>query len=178
MAVFMGGFVMSALQSQVVFAQVISDGVVTTGPTQNVAAAFPARSVSGYFVHNTSIMIAMWLMGFSIIGPFYILHQNAMNISNYVWNGIQTGDVAALAFIVPHGFFEIPAIIISGGLGLFMASLSFDVLTNDRNVSLVEGMKITVPYVVFVIVLLAIAAVIEATFSPVFAVWVEAAVAA
>lgn len=141
---------------------------------------YPLGTTQGYFLHNTGVAMIAWLGGFAVIGPFYILWENGANIGSYIGmafyeahpNAAEFGQVGALAFLVPHGIFEIPAIILSISLGVYIAKTMLDMQYMELDYSMRDTFIVTVPYMLIVIGLLAIAAFIEANISVDFALMV------
>ena len=145
----------------------------------------PLGTTCGYFLHNMSVALVAWIGGFAVVGPFYVLWENGANIGTYIGRAItdpvsleRSWDTtpALLAFLVPHGIFEIPGIVLSLALGFYIADIVVDTLRNDTSFSefsVTNVLRETAPWMVLVIGLLAMAAVIEANISPLVASGIE-----
>lgn len=175
LASFIGGFIMAMIQnadiSSMLFATELS---VRFG--LDASGGFSPTSTIGYFVHNSSITIGTWLMGFSIVGPFIILFENAMNISQFVaeglllWSSGNPQGLWMLAFLIPHAFLELGAVMIASGAGIFLGSVVVDdVFRGSSRISYVNAVKQTLPVIGLAIALLIVAAFVESTISPQFA---------
>ncbi len=77
----------------------------------------------------------------------------------------EAGDLALLAAIVPHGIFELPAVIASGALGLMMGRAVKNELMGISDASF-EAWQLGGYFVKYIIPFVAIAAVIEAFITP------------
>lgn len=167
--------VLSLMQSQVSYPELTNS--LIDASSIGCSSSNPIGSTCGYFLHNSSISLIAWLGGFAIIGPFYILWENGMNIGSYIGTAITDPDslhgwdttVEALAFLIPHGIIEIPAIIISCSLGIYIAETILNHRTNMEDYDVLATFKETAPYAILVIGMLGIAAFIEANISVQFA---------
>jgi len=95
-----------------------------------------------------------------------------MNIGGFLASGIANGDPSQIAFIIPHGIFEIPALIISLAIGFYMSRLSFEAVMHNKRLDVFYGLWSTLPWAIIGVVLLGIAAFVESNISPEFATWV------
>ncbi|MBP1923385.1 putative membrane protein SpoIIM required for sporulation [Halorubrum alkaliphilum] len=141
-------------------------GAVPTSIEARLADHIAPVATLEFFGNNWSVAISTAFGGVALVIPA---------LSAIVFNGVVLGGVAALevnlpalvAFVVPHGIFEIPAIFIAGALGVHLGRVSWrtfrgrlsregfaDVLENAFWVAMGLG------------ILLAIAAVIEGFISP------------
>jgi len=174
-----GFFVLTTLQSRVMYAppEVSLVGAATGCSLE--PAGNPLWTTCGYFLNNASVALIAWLGGFALIGPFWVLWENTSNIGAYLSHSVflpsATGwseTTTALAFLLPHGLFEIPAILLSIALGVYNAHVVFQ----NREAKWMEHdfrrlLRETAPWMVLVFGLLGIAAFVEANVSPGFAVW-------
>lgn len=138
----------------------------------------PLATTCGYFLHNSSVALMAWVGGFVVVGPLWVLWENGINLGTYLshalMNGAYWGDtIIALAFLIPHGIFEIPALILSISLGLFIANSMWDERGIDVDYDMWETFKMTVPWALVMFGLLAVAAFIEANISHDFALWIQ-----
>jgi len=141
-------------------------GAVTTSIEARLVDHIAPVAALNFFGNNWGVAIATSLSGVALAIPA---------LSSIAFNGLALGATAALeenllalvAFVVPHGLFEIPALFISGALGVHLGVVSWrtyrgrlsrkgfaDVLENAFWVLMGIG------------ILLAIAAVIEGFVSP------------
>jgi len=93
--------------------------------TKNINDGTVVLTTQSLFINNLKAVIAMYVgsLFFAVVG-ILILVNNGLFIGYY---GSQTLLIAYLALILPHGIFEIPAIILScsGGLVFFSFILHF-----------------------------------------------------
>ncbi|MDD1723695.1 MAG: stage II sporulation protein M [Methanospirillum sp.] len=75
------------------------------------------------------------------------------------------GDIAVLASIIPHGIFEIPAVITSGALGLMLGDAVWQDLSGNGFAS-GEATRLGGIFIRYIIPFVAIAACIEAFITP------------
>ena len=141
-------------------------GAVTTSIEARLVDHIAPVAALNFFGNNWAVAIATSLSGVALVIPA---------LSSIAFNGVALGATAALeenlmalvAFVVPHGIFEIPALFVSGALGVHLGLVSWrtfrgrlsregfaDVLENAFWVLIGVGM------------LLALAAVIEGFVSP------------
>lgn len=160
-------FVMELLQSRVLY----PGGIFLTEPRSQ-----PLGSVPGYFLHNSSIGLVAWLGGFAVIGPFFMLWENGANIGYYigraVWDPTALGydtTIGAIGFLVPHGIFEIPAILIAIAVGIYNAHLMLDNRLQGVRYDIFAAIREGLPWVLVSLGLFFIAAVVETHISPGFA---------
>ena len=142
------------------------------------AGSNPLGTTCGYFIHNSSIALVSWIGGFAVVGPFFILWENSSNIGGYIAEAIVNPDMPGfvtnssagnLAFLVPHGIFEIPAIILSLALGIYNAQLILDNRSQNVTYSMREAVREGAKWFGIALALLLVAAVVEAWISPGFA---------
>lgn len=175
------GTIMSLLQGQVTpLSNITYDWAVI--PISFEQSGFSPTSFPGYFLHNSSIIIGGWISGIGIFGPFFILWQNGMNIATYIVTSLHmplSRTVFRLSFLLPHGIFEIPAIVIGLGASIYIARASAEAFFtgNARPIDLTSAITDTVPWIVVSISLLVVAAFVESTFSVPFAEWMANMVA-
>jgi len=141
----------------------------------------PLATTCGYFLHNSSVALIGWIGGFVLIGPLWVLWENGVNLGRYTAQALLTGSywgdtVVALTFLIPHGIFEIPALILSISLGLFISNSLWDERGIHVDYNMKETFMLTLPWGLLVFGLLGIAAFIEANISREFAFWVEGVV--
>jgi stage II sporulation protein M len=77
----------------------------------------------------------------------------------------ESGDLALLAAIIPHGIFELPAVIVSGALGLMLGRAVKNEFAGGPEAS-IEAWNLGRLFIRYIIPFVAIAAVIEAFITP------------
>jgi uncharacterized membrane protein SpoIIM required for sporulation len=141
-------------------------------------ALFSTSGIRFIFFHNLRVIIAASLLGiftYSVLGilvtmlPFMIIGYLLQTIGN---GGI-SGWLFFGAFILPHGIFEIPAILLAGG-AIFRLGAGLAASAQGKSIgegllrALADWAKIMIG---FVFPLLLAAAVMEALVTPKIAVW-------
>ena len=111
------------------------------------------------FIQNSaSAFLAVWLGTIMGIVPFFGALINGILLGVVIVFAVQTDPMAILR-LIPHGIFEIPAIFMSWGLGLWRGEWLF---RRDKNQTYRErARKAYHVFFTFIIPLLIIAAVIE-----------------
>jgi stage II sporulation protein M len=127
------------------------------------------------FLNNASIAVMVIFLGliFGLL-PLFMLVSNGM-ILGYALTLNQSGSTALLILkgILPHGIFEISAILIACAygikLGTLVMKLFLHVLIRPVGVTaraeIIRIFKLIVPLLSFIVILLLIAAVVESTLS-------------
>ena len=141
-------------------------GAVPTSIEARLADHIAPVAALEFFGNNVSVAISTALGGVALVLPA---------LSAIAFNGVVLGGTAALevnlpalvAFVIPHGIFEIPAIFIAGALGVHLGVVSWRTfrgqLSRER---FAEVLETAFWVLVGVTILLAIAAVIEGFISP------------
>ena len=131
-------------------------------------------SISMLFYNNVQAVFATIIYGFIpfIKFPVIALGTNAMMLgafaAYYLHNGISI--MLYLASLIPHGIFEIPAIIYAIALGIYLCEqVSLRLRTKKKGLVRKAWFEISGVLVFRVLPLLLIAAVVEARISPVIA---------
>jgi len=99
-------------------------GTVPTSIEGRIAGQIPPVAALTYFGNNWGVAIATAFSGVGLVVPA---------LSSLAFNGVALGATAALeeslptlvAFVVPHGVFEIPALVVSGALGVHLGVVSW-----------------------------------------------------
>lgn len=165
-----GFTVLSLMQSRVYYGGSLDPAVTAMASGCQLGAnSNELTTTCGYFIHNTSIALIAWLGGVAVIGPFYVLWQNSQSIGTYLAGNITAGNPGGVAFLVPHGIFEIPAILISVSLGIYISHTVLDNREKEVTYRMVSHFRRTVPWFLVVVGLLGIAAFVESNVSPLFA---------
>jgi len=147
-----GGEVLSLFNEQVV-GQILSDSLAVL--------AFKI------FLNNLSTCLLLFLGGASLgLVTMLILSANGLLIgvvTELVRS--QQGALYVVAALVPHGIFEIPAVLISGGLG-FLLARALIAEWHGAGDAAAEALSLARLFLRVVIPLLAVAAVVEAFITP------------
>lgn len=151
------------------YLKVFFQGLVQTSATADTAELFRNAALN-----NIKTIGLMWILGFTIVGLPFVLFivftrgfvigfTVGFLINEYIMKGL----VFALASILPHNFFAVPAVIITG-----VSATSFSLLLVRRKMrGKVNLLYQSTAYTVVCLVMLAfmlIAALIEVYISPVF----------
>ncbi|WP_049933128.1 stage II sporulation protein M [Halorubrum lacusprofundi] len=99
-------------------------GAVTTSIESRLIGHLPPTAALNFFGNNWSVAIATSFGGVAFVIPA---------LSSIAFNGLALGATAALeenlvallAFVAPHGILEIPALFISGALGIHLGIVSW-----------------------------------------------------
>lgn len=87
---------------------------------KDVFTSSPSRGIMTLFLHNVRAVIMVAALGIILgIYPIFAMLLNGLIIGVVgIFSAPYTGLIGFLAGIVPHGIFEIPALLIGAGLGL------------------------------------------------------------
>ncbi|MFD1569975.1 stage II sporulation protein M [Halorubrum laminariae] len=99
-------------------------GAVTTSIESRLVGHVPPAAAVNFFGNNWAVAIATATGGVALVVPA---------LSSIAFNGFALGATAALesnpvalvAFVLPHGVFELPALFISGALGIRLGVVSW-----------------------------------------------------
>lgn len=119
------------------------------------------------FLNNLQAALLIFLGGATLgVLTLFILATNGIVIG-VVWQMMQNegGIIGFLVGILPHGIFEIPALLIAGSLGLLLAEELYHEL-KGRGDAAALAKTLTRTFLLIVIPLLAVAAVIESFITP------------
>lgn len=97
------------------------------------------------------LLINGMVIGFMLL----LMHDHGVNVADVVLYGI-----------LPHGILELPAVIIACAYGLKLGALTLKKLIGRDAGELRRTLRITLPLIVFLTVVLCVAAVVEATLTP------------
>ena len=140
-------------------------GVTTSIERRLVGHVAPVAALT-FFGNNWSVAVATALSGVGLVVPA---------LSSLAFNGVALGATAALeenpaalaAFVAPHGLFEIPALVVSGALGVRLGVVSWRAFrgraTRER---FADALETGFWVVVGIGALMAVAAAIEGFISP------------
>ncbi|GAA0548333.1 stage II sporulation protein M [Halorubrum ejinorense] len=141
-------------------------GTVTTSIEGRLVGHVPPVAALAFFGNNWGVAIATAFSGVGFVVPA---------LSSLAFNGVALGATAALeenlpalvAFVVPHGIFEIPALVVSGALGIHLGAVSWRTFRGDeRRERLADALETGFWVTVGLGLLLGLAAVIEGFVSP------------
>ena len=141
-------------------------GTVTTSIESRLAGHLPPAAAVNFFGNNWSVAIATSLGGVALVIPA---------MASIAFNGFALGITAALeenllalaAFVVPHGIFEIPALFVSGALGIHLGIVSWRAFRGQLSrEAFADALENAFWILMGVGVLIAIAAFIEGFVSP------------
>lgn len=161
---FCGGYLLSAAEPSFgetllkIFKDMVADEIM--GDT-------PAVMALTLFLNNLEACVIIFIGGafFGII-PVAILFFNGIIIGAILEIARkETGDFVMLVSIVPHGIFEIPAVIASGALGLMLGQAVRDEIYRNRDAA-PEAYRFGRIFVRYIIPFIAIAACIEGFITP------------
>ncbi len=123
---------------------------------------FPTLYVT-IFYNNLKVALLNYLLGFTVVVPISVLSFNGYVVGTF----LTYGDVVRNSvLLLPHGVFELSAIILSAALGLTMGWGIIQFLRKRDLNSLLEVVRKTAKNFVWVITLLGIAAFIEVFITP------------
>ncbi|MFC7187550.1 stage II sporulation protein M [Halorubrum yunnanense] len=141
-------------------------GAITTSIEGRLVGHIPPVAALNFFGNNWSVAIATSLSGVALAVPA---------LSSVAFNGFALGATAALeenlvalaAFVVPHGILEIPALFVSGALGIHLGSVSWRTLRGHRSRDeFADALEGAFWVLIGVGVLVAVAAFVEGFVSP------------
>ncbi|MFC5279797.1 stage II sporulation protein M [Halorubrum rubrum] len=141
-------------------------GIVPTSIEARLEGHLPPAAAVGFFGNNWTVTIATAFGGVALVLPA---------LSSVAFNGVALGAIAALeenlpalvAFVIPHGFLEIPAIVVSGALGVRLGVVAWRTFRGRLSrVGFADAVENAFWVAAGIGVFLAVAALIEGFFSP------------
>ena len=127
------------------------------------------------FTHNLQAALVAYIGGIIGIVPALTLFSNGFligSLSGYLMNGTvhqSLSLVDVISYILPHGIFEIPAFIIAGAAGFRLTSVVIDLINSTRGKPYISDdyrkFKDSLALLAIAVILLVIAAIIEANFT-------------
>lgn len=122
-----------------------------------------------YFNHNflSCLYIISGLLLFSLTTLWTLFLNGVMLGATFAGVSIAKSISEATASIFFHGIFEIPAIILSGAIGLYPCYIIYLLLRNTKNVNYKEHLRKIGVMFLLVIIFLLIASIMEAKISPI-----------
>jgi uncharacterized membrane protein SpoIIM required for sporulation len=142
------------------------EGLVNASIEARLENYSPATATVAFAANNTAVAVSSAMSGLALGVPSAV----ALLFNGAVIGGLarlEVAPLALLAFVVPHGVVEIPALVVAGALGLSLGGTGWRALggrtTRER---LAERLEEAFWILVGVAVLLAVAGIIEGVFSP------------
>jgi uncharacterized membrane protein SpoIIM required for sporulation len=141
-------------------------GAVSTSIEARLVGHVPPVAAAAFFGNNWTVATTTAFGGVALVVPAVV---------SIALNGAVLGGVAALevnrqalvAFVVPHGLLEIPAIVASGAVGVRLGVVAWRTYRGQlRRAALADALEHAFWVIVGVGVLVAVAAVIEGFLSP------------
>ena len=141
-------------------------GAVETSIVERLADHVPPAAALNFFGNNLTVALATAYSGVALAVPAAV---------SLWFNGVLLGAVghlevdptALLAFVAPHGIFELPALVISGALGLHLGVAGWRTWRGRASrVDLADALERAFWVLVGIGVLVALAALIEGFVSP------------
>lgn len=131
-----------------------------------IAGIIPPSAALNFFTNNWMVGMTLAFSGLAFAIPTVAgLWFNGFVFGMY--GHLEAEPLVLLAFVIPHGIFEIPAILISGALGLYLGLVFWRVWRGTiETEAFADILERAVWILVGIGVLIAIAAVIEGFFSP------------
>lgn len=144
----------------------IFEGTLTASITERLASGSPVGDFLFYATNNWQVAVAQTYAGLGGgIPTVAALVLNGVNIG--VLYQLEVEPLVLLAFILPHGLIELPGLILSGAVGLYLGVVSWShVLGTSTRSRLVTAIKQAYTIMVGMVVVFLLAALIEAFISP------------
>ncbi len=119
------------------------------------------------FLNNLQACLLLFLGGatLGLLTTFILLFNGLIIGAILQVVRTESGNAMILAAIIPHGIFEIPAVIVSGAFGLLVGRALRDELTGTRDAS-AEAYRLGGLFLRYVVPFVAFAACIEAFITP------------
>lgn len=135
-------------------------------PVRPSGAPVPAVSAAELFVHNLRVALTMAFGGILAgIPTLYLLLFDGFTLGSVAVDAAGTlGPLTTLVLLVPHGVLELPALWLAGAIPARWLHVGWCLATGrDRATPVPRVLGRTVVAVIGVVLLLAVAAVLEAT---------------
>lgn len=98
------------------------DHLLVASIEQRIRQLGPVSALLAYAANNWSVMTAQAFSGFAFgIPTLATLAFNGVNVGTLY--ALESQPTILLAFLLPHGIFEIPALLLSGALGLHLGGV-------------------------------------------------------
>ena len=151
-------------------------GNFLTGLSNELTSQVDISTLS-IFMHNIRTAFMAYAGGVIGIGTAVVLSSNGFILGAFLGcfmhggaiNHASLSPLVFMSYVVPHGIFEIPALIIASAAGFRLTSIIIDLVNSLRGKPYVNNdyqkFKDSMALLVIAVVLFAIAAVIEANFT-------------
>ncbi len=141
-------------------------GAIETSINSRIERLFFPIVIFEFFGNNLTVSLSTAYSGILLgIPSIFSLIFNGLLLGIYFKT--ETNFIELLAFIIPHGIFEIPAIIISGAVGLYLGHIGFKTIRGKETIGrLTESLKRSMWVLIGVTILLLVAGIIEGLISP------------
>jgi uncharacterized membrane protein SpoIIM required for sporulation len=141
------------------------DGAVTASVETRLAGHFPPTAALLFGANNWSVAVATAFSGLALGVPAAV--SMAFNGAAFGALGrLEADPLVLLAFVLPHGVVEIPAVVVAGAAGLWLGGAAWRSLRGRAPRALADAAERAFWVLVGVGVLLTIAGLIEAFVSP------------
>lgn len=147
----------------------VGQWIVISQPTNGFEAVNIKVDYFYIFAKNLSTCMIFALGCGVITVPLLIVQSGAIGIQAGLWLGLNNPLDKLLVLLLPHGIIEIPAIIISGALGIKLGKIIISHLRTGASIK--TQVKQLKRYYIAVFISLVIAAAIECYITPYIALW-------
>ncbi|HWQ66701.1 MAG TPA: stage II sporulation protein M [Methanospirillum sp.] len=127
----------------------------------------PSVVASRLFMNNLETCVLLYLGGcIAGIVPFFVIAFNGV-VFGAIIEVVQkkTGEMVMLAAIIPHGVFELPAVLVSAALGLLLGKAIIEEMVGVGDAAF-EGARLSIIFITYVIPFIAFSAFMEAFITP------------
>lgn len=141
-------------------------GALQTSIVGRLADRVPPASTFEYFGNNAGVALSMAYSGLALAVPAAVtLWLNGLILGVYAH--LEVAPAVMAAFVLPHGIFELPALVVAGAVGLHLGGAWWRTWRGGASrVDLADAMEAAFWVLVGVGVLLAVAAILEGFVSP------------
>ncbi|MGX9290934.1 stage II sporulation protein M [Bacillus sp. A015] len=160
----------SIIISLIVFLIGITLGLFTTPTTYKSVTPIETSSNMLELIKNNLFVCLLLISGFFSCGliTLFYLFSNGYIISVSILESVNNGlsPIQISLYILPHGIFEIPALLISGSIGFMGLKIIFELCFSDKKNIFTNNLRKIIINFILIIVLIVIAAFIESYISP------------
>lgn len=120
------------------------------------------------FTRNTIVMLIILASGLSIIVPGFIVFANGAVLGFLVYVVIYRTNsiILGVLSVAPHGVIELPALFIAAALGTKIGMDFWGYVIRKKKENLLRTLRMTIPLLAIIMVLLALASIIETYVTP------------
>lgn len=157
---FVGGFALGWL------AATPYDGVVVASIDARIAGQFPPTAAAFYAANNWTVAVGSALSGLALGVPAAVsMLFNGAFLG--VYGRLEASPMELLAFVAPHGVLELPAIVVSGALGLSLGAAAWRTLRGRTSAGeLADDLEAAFWVLIGIGVVLVVAGLVEGFVSP------------